>query len=304
MASTPHNLSQWPPASSQSRTTPPKRKRNFEESLGEPSSHLTQTPREGRLFYTKPNLDDSAGPSISGDMTKLTHETEYSTQFSETQYETWPQERSDVEAQLMGDEMTAQTKTEAGPLPEPIRKARRLDTSSTHDSTTEIWKKSTTSLKSSPEGPAIDQFTHLLGVGWSRVGEDADVQAAARGWAKYVENHYPLSTARIMLKSKALDACLVETKEGYYLFQEDLSECRLVGLSWETCLAHLKSSPITFEGMETLKAADARTPDLIPSSSARDHFSSGSNPHASPSSPILSSSSPPTTPEFDEMLVD
>lgn len=102
--------------------------------------------------------------------------------------------------------------------------------------------------------PAVDHFTHLLGVGWARISDDKDVQAAARGWSRYIENHYPLSMVRIVLKSKGLEANLAETKDGFFLFKDDLSEGRLVGSDWESCLANLQRKPITFQGPETLKA--------------------------------------------------
>lgn len=103
--------------------------------------------------------------------------------------------------------------------------------------------------------PTVDQFTHLLGVGWARISEDKDVQAAARGWSRYIENHYPLSGVRIVLRSKGLEANLAETEHGYFLFKDDLSEGKLVGSDWETCLANLQRKPMTFQGLETLKAA-------------------------------------------------
>lgn len=108
--------------------------------------------------------------------------------------------------------------------------------------------------------PAVDQFTHLLGVGWARISDDKDVQAAARGWSRYIENHYPLSMVSVVLRSKGLEANLVETKDGYFLFKDDLSEGQLVGSDWETCLANLQRKPIAFQGSEILKAAKTTTP--------------------------------------------
>lgn len=113
--------------------------------------------------------------------------------------------------------------------------------------------------------PAVDHFTHLLGVGWARISDDKDVQAAARGWSRYIENHYPLSMVRIVLRSKGLEANLAETGNGYFLFKEDLSEGQLVGSDWETCLANLQRKPIAFQGLETLKAARITTSQSVSS---------------------------------------
>lgn len=107
--------------------------------------------------------------------------------------------------------------------------------------------------------PTVDHFTYLLGVGWARISDDKDVQAAARGWSKYIENHYPLSGVRIVLRSKGLEANLAETENGYFLFKDDLSEGQLVGSDWGTCLANLQRKPIAFQGLETLKAARTAT---------------------------------------------
>ena len=117
--------------------------------------------------------------------------------------------------------------------------------------------------KSTIQEPIIDQFTHLLGIGWTRIASDTDVQKATRGWARYIENHYPLHDVEILLTSKALeDAVLVFARdssmvaqEGFFLFREDLSEGRLVAYDWETCVGRLQASPMLFEGDEELKAA-------------------------------------------------
>lgn len=151
--------------------------------------------------------------------------------------------------------------TEADLSPAPARKARRREHPSPNELQTGRWKDATVPPKSCPVGPVIDNITIMLGVGWSCVNGDQDVLAAARGCARYIERHYPLSSAKILLKSKALDASLVETGEGYYLFHEDLNQGRLVSKNWDTCLANLKySSKITFEGLETLYARRSPSP--------------------------------------------
>jgi hypothetical protein len=117
---------------------------------------------------------------------------------------------------------------------------------------------------SSSSHPTIDDFTYALGIGWTRIAsEDPDIQAAARGWARYLENHYPVHVhgAEILLKSKGLNAYLVGCQEGFYLFNEDLLEGRLVGRSWDSCLNNLRSHPISFEGEVVLRAERTPGPD-------------------------------------------
>jgi hypothetical protein len=109
------------------------------------------------------------------------------------------------------------------------------------------------------EEPTIDAFTIYLGIGWSRISDGEDIQAAARGWTKFIENHYPVSDVHIRLQSKGLASYLVEAREGWFLFGEDLKEGRLVSMSLERTFENLKSTPPVFDGEETLYAA-AETP--------------------------------------------
>ena len=109
--------------------------------------------------------------------------------------------------------------------------------------------------------PEIDDCTITLGIGWTKVStDDPDAQAAARGWARYLENHYraDIHTAQILLKSEGLNAYLVGCREGYYLFSEDLLKGKLVAKSWENCLRNLKAQPLAFECQDILQAE--RTP--------------------------------------------
>lgn len=123
---------------------------------------------------------------------------------------------------------------------------------------------------------SVDQITHLLGIGWTRISSnpDPDAQKATRGWEKYIENHYPLTNVAILATSKALDGAYLTLARDYenmalrrfLLFSEDLTEGRLVASSWGTCLMRLQAQPMEFEYEEVLRAA--RTPDLTPTSEA------------------------------------
>ncbi|KAK1761482.1 hypothetical protein QBC47DRAFT_30160 [Echria macrotheca] len=111
--------------------------------------------------------------------------------------------------------------------------------------------------------PIIDDFTLHLGIGWSRISDDEHIQAAARGWARFIENHYPVSNAKIRLESRGLQSYLVEAAEGFFLFAENLRQGRLVSQTVERTLENLKCSPPVFDGPEVMNAAD--TPRLMPS---------------------------------------
>jgi hypothetical protein len=110
------------------------------------------------------------------------------------------------------------------------------------------------------EGPIVDNFTLHLGIGWRRISEEEHIQAAARGWARYIENHFPVSNARILLESNGLQSYLVETNEGFFLFAENLRQGQLVSQTAEGALRNLQCSPPIFDGMEVLSAAESPRP--------------------------------------------
>ncbi|KAI0428194.1 hypothetical protein F5Y09DRAFT_343943 [Xylaria sp. FL1042] len=108
--------------------------------------------------------------------------------------------------------------------------------------------------------PIVDNFTLHLGIGWSRISEDEHIQAAARGWSRYIENHFPLTNAQIRLESKGLQSYLVEASEGFFLFAENLRQGQLVSRTVDQTLNNLKSTPPIFEGLEVMTAAESPRP--------------------------------------------
>lgn len=107
-----------------------------------------------------------------------------------------------------------------------------------------------------PSQPPVDEFTIHLGIGWAQLSADEHIQAAARGWQRYIENHFPLTHAKIRLQSRGLNAYLVEAREGFYLFADNLREGRLVSRNAYCALQNLKNSPPRFDG-ETMTAAES-----------------------------------------------
>lgn len=100
--------------------------------------------------------------------------------------------------------------------------------------------------------PTVDDFTMHLGIGWSRISSDEDMQAAARGWAKYIDNHFQITEPKILLQSRGLASYLVEAREGWFLFGEDLTQGRLVATSLDRTFEHLRISPPVFDGDEIM----------------------------------------------------
>ncbi|KAK3987553.1 hypothetical protein QBC44DRAFT_245620, partial [Cladorrhinum sp. PSN332] len=93
-----------------------------------------------------------------------------------------------------------------------------------------------------------------LDIGWSPISDDEHVQAAARGWARFIENRYPVTNAKILLESHGLQSYLVEATQGYFLFSENLRQGRLVSKLADQAFRNLKTSPPTFDGLETMSA--------------------------------------------------
>ena len=163
---------------------------------------------------------------------------------------TWLEEK-------MEEEQKAKLQAQASQLETRNCKAQRLDYSSSQTSfcNTVDYSPSNHSDNSS-SGPfrqgtlVIDDFTIHLGIGWRKISEEEHIQAAARGWARFIENNFSLSNARICLESKGLQSYLVEASEGYFLFAENLRHGRLVSQTAEGALQNLQLSPPNFEGPE------------------------------------------------------
>jgi len=112
--------------------------------------------------------------------------------------------------------------------------------------------------------PSIDNFTMHLGIGWSRISQDEHLQAAARGWARYIENHYPVSNVQIQLESRGLQSYLVEANEGFFLFAENLQQGQFVSKDLTRTFENLRSNPPIFEGAAPMSAASSPSPIAQP----------------------------------------
>ncbi|KAL2184795.1 hypothetical protein L209DRAFT_765671 [Thermothelomyces heterothallicus CBS 203.75] len=196
---------------------------------------------------------------------------------------TWLEERAaaeearKTEAALLAQEQLAQSRPSLR-----SHKSQRLDMTTTSISsdgmlsgcrsspTREAINPMTASSDSLAQ-PIVDDFTLHLGIGWSRISDNEHIQAAARGWARFIENHYPVTNAKILLESRGLQSYLVEATEGYFLFAENLRQGRLVSTTSEGALDNLKVSPPVFDGLEIMNAsASARSPDSIASTTSAD----------------------------------
>ncbi len=174
---------------------------------------------------------------------------------AETEFRTWFEDQLAMKLQTDDEGKAIAMTGSEGELPR--RKVARWDTSSNVDPT--IAANPTESARASVAGPIIDQYTHLLGIGWTYVGGNSNLAAMARGFGRYIDNHYPLRDTEVLAKSKSLDSYLTRTSQGYFLFKEDLSSGQLVANTWEDTLANLQCSPIRFSQAQIFAAS--RTPD-------------------------------------------
>lgn len=143
--------------------------------------------------------------------------------------------------------------------PEPRSiKSQRMDTSIEQASSSNASDGASASAScqgqqiESSKALVIDDFTLHLGIGWRRLSDDQHMQAAARGWARFVGNHFALTNVRMCLESKGLQSYLVEASEGFFLFAENLRQGRLVSQTVDGALRNLKSSPPKFDGADVL----------------------------------------------------
>ncbi|KAI9737381.1 MAG: hypothetical protein M1834_009535 [Cirrosporium novae-zelandiae] len=245
-----HHFSSYRSSTLSTPTKANPRKRSRDE------SDIDHEPRHTHTFPPLPPKPAVVEKPIYGEgMTLLNPSTGLAIS-AESQTGTWYEEKSEAAARA-----TALDNRPAF----PSRKSQRLDASAPGpDDITSAVSLSQPEIapKSSPNDPTVDESTILLGVGWTRLSSDADMQAAARGWAKYIEHHYAIRAPTIMLKSRGLNAYLVSSEEGFYLFKEDLLEGQLVSTTWSGCLRNLRSVPLVFDGLQTLKAQQTPPPEI------------------------------------------
>ena len=173
----------------------------------------------------------------------------------ETQTGTWFENQLEKRLRSQVEEQTEDRADSEGEPPR--RKFMRREASL--DQGFNIAAQSAGSPNETVADPPIDQYTHLLGIGWTYVGEGSDRAAMARGYSRYIENYYPLTNVETLLSSKSLESYLVKTSQGYYLFKEDLLSGQLVATTWEDTLVNLQWSPVRFSGAQVLLAAKTPT---------------------------------------------
>ncbi|KAI9874558.1 MAG: hypothetical protein M1823_007656, partial [Watsoniomyces obsoletus] len=159
---------------------------------------------------------------------------------AESQTGTWYEEKVEKDA-LVKEVEAINTANQFRPKFPASRKSMRLSQSSIKTDFASVMGQQTAPASppktaNASSRPEVDEATIALGVGWTKMAsEDENIQTAARGWARYLENHYArhIHGADFLLKSSGLNAYLVGAHEGFYLFSENLLEGRLVARIWQ-----------------------------------------------------------------------
>ena len=89
------------------------------------------------------------------------------------------------------------------------------------------------------EEPVVDEYSRLLGIGW-RQPSPTTMQGSARGWARYIETNYPLTSVEVVAQTS--EKTLVRAIEGTYLFHENLREGQLLSRVHEDAIARLRQN--------------------------------------------------------------
>lgn len=103
-----------------------------------------------------------------------------------------------------------------------------------------------------------DPMTLDLGVGWISIGDDPDRQAAARGWAKFIDENYYLHNVEVLAYNTGKSSVLAKASGHFYVFDDDLRRGTCVAASWSECIEQLRSHPsLDFEEGKRLRAFES-----------------------------------------------
>ncbi|KAK5133606.1 hypothetical protein LTR08_007554 [Meristemomyces frigidus] len=98
--------------------------------------------------------------------------------------------------------------------------------------------------------PLIDEATRVLGISWTRMDATEALRINHAAYSKWIANHYlSLTEVAVWFVNSAIPGYLVQARNvyigqiGYYIFNDDLTEARLVTTEPEQLLPRLKMLP-------------------------------------------------------------
>lgn len=202
---------------------------DLDGSLVTPQSEVPPSP-------PKPRGEPVLGPGMT---LVYPDDPQYSALQAESQTGTWHEEKAVEVEQSSTRPAISSRKSQRREVPDAIA----IDPMSSLPSDAMPAVTSSPPSASSP----VDKLGVILGVGWKRISPN--LAPAAKGWEKYILNHYSsIEDPCILLYNEGLHAYLVramsasnDTQQCWWVFQEDLSACRLVGHCEEDAIRSLQS---------------------------------------------------------------
>ena len=261
------------PRSSQSRFPPLNPDPSMEPVAPIPSRKRSRDDDDDGL-PTEPSFKPSQKPIYGEGMTLIDPLSGHATT-AETQTGTWFEDHLELErlASARATEALAESQTDSI---QPSRVKKQCKGSCSVLKPLELSKASTPN-QSSPSvatgiDPAIKALRESLGTGWQALSGDMAVRAGSRGWARFIERHYPAMTdVEVVLQLQLSKAYLVRTNQGFFLFSEDLKKGQLSAQTWEAAIANLSTVPNVFEGTEILEAESSPSSSPAETSSEAVH---------------------------------
>lgn len=234
---------------------------------------VDEAPADGSKIITKPKPEPIMGPGMT-----LIYPGEPGFAIAaESQTGTWAETKHEVEeankpkekpiAVSRKSQRTAHVDRASGSPPAAVKPVVPSSTMGV-DSSSLAYK--ATTMPIDDFGHTIQDLTMALGIGWKEIVFNPEKKDGARGWAKFISRHYPLSCPQVLHESEAHDAFLVhardvaDDKEKFFMFSQDLRTCRLVSTTLEGVVRNLTQHPIAYES-DVVQARDT-SPVAMPAS--------------------------------------
>lgn len=231
---------------------------------------VDEAPADGSKIITKPKPEPIMGPGMT-----LIYPGEPGFAIAaESQTGTWAETKHEVEEankpkerQIAGSrksQRTAGVDRASGSPPAAVKPVVPSSTTTMGMDQSSLAYKATT-MPVDDAGHTIQDLTMALGIGWKEIVFNPEKKDGARGWAKFISRHYPLSCPQVLHESEAHDAFLVhardvaDEKEKFFLFSQDLRTCRLVSTSLAGVVRNLTQHPIVYES-DMVHARDTSAP--------------------------------------------
>ncbi|KKY18266.1 hypothetical protein UCDDS831_g06057 [Diplodia seriata] len=239
---------------------------------------VDEAPADGSKIIAKPKPEPIMGPGMT-----LIYPGEPGFAIAaESQTGTWAETKNEVDEANKPKEkpIAVSRKTQrttiadraSGSPPAAVKPVVPSSTTMGVDSSSLAYK--ATTMPIDDFGHTIQDLTMALGIGWKEIVFNPEKKDGARGWAKFISRHYPLSCPQVLHESEAHDAFLVharditDDKEKFFLFSQDLRTCRLVSTTLEGVVRNLTQHPIVYES-DVVSARDT-SPVAMPASNDTD----------------------------------